>query len=297
MLGWRLLLSSILIPLLIGVFVLDAKAGPQAPWLLGLCLLLAIRGAWEMVSLLRHRVAAVSFPLVAICSVAVIAAGWVQRFFPVENATSAVGSLGPVMVAHSLVVLVLLLAGAVRYREPGASITTMGAELLAICYVGMLLSVTAQLRWVAGAEAGYLVLGSLVIAAKCGDVGAYTLGRLFGRKKMVPRLSPGKTWMGGLGAVLGAGLGAWAWIHFATPRFHDGWTPPGWYWSVCYGAMIGVAGLVGDLCESLIKRDAGQKDSAALLPGFGGLLDLLDSVLFAGPVAYVLWLIIPLKTW
>jgi phosphatidate cytidylyltransferase len=56
-------------------------------------------------------------------------------------------------------------------------------------------------------------------------------------------------------------------------------------------------GLIGDLCESLVKRDVEKKDSATLLPGFGGLLDLLDSVLYAGPVAYLLWQVIPLRTW
>jgi phosphatidate cytidylyltransferase len=65
---------------------------------------------------------------------------------------------------------------------------------------------------------------------------------------------------------------------------------------VCYGLIIGLVGLVGDLCESLIKRDVGRKDSAALMPGFGGLLDLLDSILYAGPVAYVLWRTLPLAT-
>ena len=64
-----------------------------------------------------------------------------------------------------------------------------------------------------------------------------------------------------------------------------------------FGAVIGIVGLVGDLCESLIKRDVGKKDAAALLPEFGGILDLLDSVLFAGPVAYLMWLYLPLAPW
>ena len=64
-----------------------------------------------------------------------------------------------------------------------------------------------------------------------------------------------------------------------------------------YGSILGLVGLIGDLCESLIKRDCEKKDAAELMPGFGGLLDLLDSVLFAGPVALLLWWILPLKTW
>jgi phosphatidate cytidylyltransferase len=137
----------------------------------------------------------------------------------------------------------------------------------------------------------------MVIATKFGDIGAYTLGRLFGKRKMAPRLSPGKTWMGGLGALLFSALAGWAWLQFATPLFNADWQPPAWYLSLFYGAVLGVAGLLGDLCESLIKRDVGNKDSARLMPGFGGLLDLLDSILFAGPVAYLLWITLPLATW
>jgi phosphatidate cytidylyltransferase len=171
---------------------------------------------------------------------------------------------------------------------------SLGGHLLIVSYVGMLLAATVQLRWVAGAELGYLALGSMVIAVKMGDTGAYTFGRLFGKRKMSPKLSPGKTWAGFVGALVGSGLGAWAWLQFATPLFDAAAQPPAWYWSVCYGVAMGVVGLVGDLCESLIKRDMGQKDAAALMPGFGGLLDLLDSILYAGPVAHVLWVVLPL---
>jgi phosphatidate cytidylyltransferase len=61
--------------------------------------------------------------------------------------------------------------------------------------------------------------------------------------------------------------------------------------------VISIAGMIGDLCESLIKRDLGKKDAAALMPGFGGLLDLTDSVCYAGPIAYLLWTVLPLRTW
>jgi phosphatidate cytidylyltransferase len=137
----------------------------------------------------------------------------------------------------------------------------------------------------------------LVIAAKGGDIMAYTFGRLWGRRKMVPLLSPGKTWMGALGAVVGSGFGGWAWLHWGTPLFNADWEPCNSAIAIFYGVTIGVVGLIGDLCESLIKRDVGKKDAALLLPGFGGLLDLLDSVLYAGPVAYLLWQILPLATW
>ena len=70
-------------------------------------------------------------------------------------------------------------------------------------------------------------------------------------------------------------------------------SPAGWERILAYGLVIAIVGMVGDLCESLIKRDLGKKDSAPLMPGFGGLLDLLDSVIFTGPIAYLLWLAWP----
>ncbi|MFO1023473.1 MAG: phosphatidate cytidylyltransferase [Planctomycetales bacterium] len=73
---------------------------------------------------------------------------------------------------------------------------------------------------------------------------------------------------------------------------HKRGTP--WFFALCYGFCLGVIGLIGDLCESLIKRDLGKKDSASLFPGFGGLLDILDSVIYSAPVAYLLWIIFPL---
>jgi phosphatidate cytidylyltransferase len=92
-------------------------------------------------------------------------------------------------------------------------------------------------------------------------------------------------------------LSSLAWFQFATPFFDRSWTPPPQFWGALYGLILGAVGLIGDLCESLIKRDVGKKDSAILFPGFGGLLDILDSVLYAGPVAYILWKAMPLATW
>lgn len=291
MLGWRLTVSAILIPSFIGICYLDAKSGDTAFYLLGLCVLLAARSAFEFADLLRTRSFQPSFPLIAVLSIGIIVGSWNGI---VGDQFLAMSRAGLFM---SIAVLACFLRGAIRYREPGSSMETVAIDLLGVAYIGLLLSMTAQLRWIAGGNAGYLALGSLVIGAKCGDIGAYTLGRLFGKRKMVPRLSPGKTWMGFWGALLGSGLGCLAWFTFATPKLVAKATAPAWYWSVLFGLVLGVVGLVGDLCESLIKRDVEKKDSAALMPGFGGLLDLLDSILYAGPVALVLWIVLPLKTW
>lgn len=298
MLLWRLLISAVLIPGLFGIFWLDVQAGPSAPLLLMLVIGLALRGANELVDLLWTRSFTPNRALVCTCSVIVASASWYGRFgfMPIHIAGES-NTLAQVVLAYALSILGLFALSTYRFREPGRSMETLGVELLIVSYIGVLLGVAAQLRWVAGDAAGYLVIGSLVIVTKGGDVGAYTFGRLFGKRKMTPLLSPGKTWAGAGGAVVGSAAFSVAWLQLATPWFHHGWTAPEWYWCALYGLILGGVGLVGDLCESLIKRDVGKKDSAPLLPGFGGLLDILDSILYSGPVAYVLWKALPLATW
>lgn len=295
MLGWRLGISAVLVPSLLGLFYLDSRLGELAPILFVFCVGLTLRSAFELVELLSVRAMKPSFKVTAPLCVLLVVAGW---WFPFGLAADVSGSLLAIMTVFTGSVLVLFLAGAGRYTGPGTNMETLGAELIVVSYVGVLLSVTAQLRWVAGHEAGYFVLGSVLISAKAGDIMAYTFGRLFGKRKMAPVLSPGKTWAGFTGALVGSGAAGAAWLYFGPAVFADGAcqvVSP--LVGVVYGSILGLVGLVGDLCESLIKRDCEKKDASSLMPGFGGLLDLLDSVLFAGPVAVLLWIwwILPLQ--
>lgn len=299
MLAWRLAISAVLIPLVVGIFYFDAHSGSSALLLLIFAEILVIRSVWECADLFRDRTKKLQLPAMFGCAAAVVFAGWIPHLG--QNAVDA-GDLELVGLVYAFTVMLLCASEAARFRGPGGNIETLGTEVLIVSYVGVLLAVTSQLRWVAGHEAGYLVLGSLLVCAKGGDVGAYTLGRIFGgtifgKSKLAPNLSPGKTREGAVGALIGAGLCGWLWFQFATPWFNAEWVPPAWYWAILYGCVIGVIGLIGDLCESFLKRDAGRKDSAQLFPGFGGLLDLLDSVMYAGPAAYLLWTILPLATW
>jgi phosphatidate cytidylyltransferase len=187
-----------------------------------------------------------------------------------------------------------------RYRAPGKSIVNAALAFFAVGYVGGLFSFLLQLRVVgpAGAsstvgEFGIVPLASLLLVVKFSDTGAYTVGRLFGRHKMTPTLSPGKTWEGAIGGLAAGCLGAWISQYVLLPQSVDlsSMSPaaPAWGW-LAYGLMVGVAGMLGDLAESLLKRDMGRKDSSTWMPGFGGVLDILDSALFAAPVAYLCWI-------
>lgn len=292
--GWRLLIGPILIAVLALIFVADAWTGRPAILLFVLALCLGARSAWELTRLMRGRAFAVQGWLVMLCSLLVIAANWGERLTATTDLhVRSVSALGPTMLVLALSLMGLLWSEAIRYRRPGQSMESLGAELFIVCYVGVLLSLTTQLRWVAGSDAGYVALGSLVMAAKSGDIGAYFLGKAFGKRKLIVHLSPGKTWAGAVGAILGASLGSVAWFGWLGTRIDPQGHPGAMWAAVLFGLIIGVVGLAGDLCESLIKRDMGQKDSGELLPEFGGLLDLLDSVIYAAPVAYLLWIILP----
>ena len=123
-----------------------------------------------------------------------------------------------------------------------------------------------------------------VFVVKSADIGAYTAGRLFGRHKFSPNISPGKTWEGMAGAVIAAIIVA---VLFAA--FFDIMSPA---LAAAFGLLFAFIGQLGDLSESMIKRDVQQKDSANTVPGFGGILDIIDSLLLAAPCAYLFFLLL-----
>ncbi len=124
-------------------------------------------------------------------------------------------------------------------------------------------------------RSGPLIVLWLVLMVCAADIGAYFAGRSFGRRKLAPRISPGKTWEGAVGGVLMAALVAWGGAeYFALPQLG----------AIAFGCAVGIFSIIGDLTESMFKRAAALKDSGALLPGHGGLLDRLDSVTAAAPL-------------
>ena len=294
MLGWRLVMSAILVPFLIALFWLDHSLGPAAILLLVFSLLVACRNAYELSDLMSARRMKPDFPVAAALSVLTVLAGWMHTWFaipePIGTMLSSLGFIG-LMLAISFCILLALEAW--KYQQPGKAMESLGCNLIIVLYAGGLMAVTAQLRWIPDPSMGYFVIASMIIAVKAGDTFAYTFGRLWGKKKLAPILSPGKTWMGLVGAIFGSTLGGTLWLTFAG-RLFDSHPAPAAMWIVlAYSSTMGMIGLAGDLCESLIKRDVEKKDSAALMPGFGGLLDLLDSPLFAGPFALLWWQLLP----
>lgn len=296
MLGWRLLMSAVLIPLVCVLFRMDLQLGPPAWILLALCLLIASRSAWELTDLLKTRSFNPCFPLTGSLSALIVAAAWLPALLHHGHTPTLNNTLACIAAATIASFLTLLAWEAWQFHEPGRSMENLGSNLVTVLYAGALLAVTAQLRWSPSADNGYFALASMIICVKSGDTCAYTFGRLWGKTKMAPRLSPGKTWMGLVGAIVGSTAGTWLWLSFAGTLFQNSPRASSLPVVLLYGLTTGLAGLVGDLVESLIKRDAGRKDSAALMPGFGGLLDVVDSPLYAGPVALAWWILLPPAT-
>ena len=180
-----------------------------------------------------------------------------------------------------------------QFRAPGRITERIAQTLLVIFYLGILPSFFLQLRWLEPVdEKGFLSRSTLALALtvfipKCADIGAfftgkYLAGRILGKHLMTPLLSPKKTWQGLVGGLLAAVVTSIA-ISASGPALS------GTAALIGFGLSVGLAGVFGDLAESLLKRDRQLKDASHALPGFGGVLDVIDSLLFAAPVAY-LWL-------
>jgi phosphatidate cytidylyltransferase len=149
-------------------------------------------------------------------------------------------------------------------------------------YVPWLLNFIQKINFFPGLDGKFYVL-YFVIVTKFSDTGAYAIGSLIGRHKMIPRISPGKTWEGLGGAIFLSTVASLVFVHF----FGDKMAGMNWRHAMVLGVLLGSTAVVGDLIESLFKREAGVKDSGGLFPGIGGILDLLDSLLFNAPIMYL----------
>jgi phosphatidate cytidylyltransferase len=164
-----------------------------------------------------------------------------------------------------------------------AGILAISTTLFGLMYVPWLLNFIQKINFFPKGVEGQYYLLYFILITKISDSGAYAVGSLIGKHKMIPRISPGKTWEGFGGAIAASVLASLLFTHFASKHL-VGMTPAH---AVILGVILGVAAVVGDLIESLFKREAGAKDSGSFFPGIGGILDLLDSLLFNAPIMYL----------
>jgi phosphatidate cytidylyltransferase len=196
----------------------------------------------------------------------------------------------PSLLNTALVVGVIVLAWGQVFRGQ-VDLSALSVTLWGLFYAGWMPAHFVLLHNQTGGVGPGLVTLLIVLIA-LSDTGAYFIGNSLGRHKLSPKISPNKTWEGAIGGVIAAVLGmAVAWYidtHYPSAPL------PGWsLWAYALtGVVLAIAGQIGDLVESMMKRDAGVKDSGKLLPGHGGILDRCDGFLFAGPMLYYLlaWL-------
>lgn len=282
-------MGSLLAALTLGLLFLDTRFAPWYPFLYGFFALVGAAGCHELRTLLPPD----RRPSAWLCHLgvqAIVAANWIR---PIHDTWPEYVLLGdPWRTILGILVAVLIGAFLVEmatYQEPGEGVARVTNALFAVSYLGALASFLAQLRWLpttGSNNQAVLALMLTIFVPKCCDIGAYGAGRLFGRHRMTPKLSPKKTWEGAVGGLLLA-------VVAAIVASYYGNQPP--YFAikaVVFALTVAATGMFGDLAESLIKREGQRKDASQSVPGFGGVLDVIDSVLFAAPVSF-LWLTTP----
>jgi phosphatidate cytidylyltransferase len=279
MLRTRLWMGATLIALVLGVLVVDRHLAPWFPFLLTLVAVLSLAATLELLHLLNAAVR----PPATLCVIGVlatVAANWLPHL----PAWPFALTVWPLLVAVlASFVLAAFLWEMATFQEPGHSVTRMALAVWLLGYLGLLPSFLAQLRWLPPSiDHGTMALALTIFVPKMCDTGAYFTGRLLGRHKMTPVLSPKKTWEGAAGGLTLAAVTAVLadWLGPA-PVLQENLLI-----EVAFGLTVGAAGMLGDLGESLVKRDCRHKDASQVVPGFGGVLDVVDALLFAAPVAY-----------
>lgn len=278
MLKHRLTYGVILIAALIGMIWADEwlahETGVRAILLLPVAAVIVVLASREIGGIFRAH--------------AIPTPGWFLALAGLLGlATSAatpddLGSISGVAFAGTSAALVLI-ASMIYYTRDHTTegvVAAVASTLLCFVYVGVMGGLLVAIR---KEHSGWWLLAVLAITKSC-DIGAYFTGTLIGRHKLIPWLSPGKTWeglVGGMAASAGVAVLATTYVPHA-PATQD----PYWWEGLILGAVLGAVGQAGDLVASVFKRDAGIKDYSAALPGFGGVMDIIDSPLLVAPVAY-----------
>jgi phosphatidate cytidylyltransferase len=263
-------------------------AAPLTVWLVvvggaPLVALLAVTaavGAWELYRIARaggaRPIEGIGIPLAA--ALPIVVAAEPRGVFTVAPGFAA-----------GMLMLVFALAIWLR-RDEGRALSAVATTLFGAAYTGGLLSFAFAIRYhryIADDRGGSALLLLPLVLAWANDIGAYAVGRALGRRKLLPAVSPGKTVAGAVGGLAVTVLGCWLYVgHVLRPWAELGLSPLN---IVIFGVAISIAAQIGDLAESLLKREAGVKNSSRLFPGHGGVLDRVDSLLFVLPVAYMLF--------
>jgi phosphatidate cytidylyltransferase len=239
------------------------------PAFMGVIMLASGVGVWEMTRALRAGGA--DAPLIPLLAGSLLMTGltWYE----------GTDALTLALVATILAAVVWRIAdGRAALRRD------LAASILIAVYVPFLMSFAMLLQQPDPDGDGRWRVLCTLLAVVLSDTGGYAFGVFLGRHKMAPSISPGKTWEGFGGSIVAAAVGSALLLYYLLDI--------ALYWGLLFGAVISVVAVIGDLSESMLKRDLRIKDMSNLLPGHGGVMDRLDSIVFAVPTAYLLFALI-----
>ena len=298
MLKDRLRTSAILIAIIAGLLYLDgnySKRDAEGLWLLPLLLFFALGTAWDMASLLEASGRAISRRAALVATAMVTLSACLPLLWPLFEATyppnCPVGQLGWIVMGGVAAIFSILISEMIQYgKGPPGTIERTCAAVFVSFYVGLPMALLVALRAMGTGNWGLAALLTTIAVTKSTDAGAYFCGKTFGKHKLVPRLSPGKTCEGAIGGIVTATIIAFISLQWLFPWISGGASGPGIaasipgidhpFWGcLLLGPLLAIAGMIGDLAESLFKRDSGAKDSGSWLPGLGGVWDVTDSII------------------
>ena len=254
----RILVAALLLPVALAALWLGGW------WLVALGVVAGVIAVHELCTIARdHR------PVVLAAYVGVVAEIALAHLRGVEGMVIA---LGPI------VLLTFILAAAAPV-EGRSSLTSMAVTVFGTVWIGVGLGAVVVLR-----DGGFSLVLAVLLGTWASDIGAYAIGRMIGRRKLAPAISPGKSVEGFVAGVVVGTVVVW-WVLY-------GQQVVGTLDGVLLGLVVALSGPFGDLLESFVKRDLGVKDSGTILAGHGGVLDRIDAMLVTAPMAlFALWLI------
>ncbi|TWU37015.1 phosphatidate cytidylyltransferase [Novipirellula artificiosorum] len=294
----RLKTSALLIVVICTLVYMDAThgmTGAEGLWLLPVLVFFSLGTAWDLAGLIQQSGRPIS-PFVAIAGTATVTlSACVPMLWPIFGQVYPVdceiGQLG--WIVFGVVAAVMLAMGHEMWVYGGDdqkstkshAIGRTCSSVFVSSYVAVPMALLVSLRMMGSGNWGLAAILTTLAVTKSSDAGAYFVGRALGRHKLIPRLSPGKTIEGAIGGIATSTIVAFVCLRWLFPAFgfvgadlsflhHLGG-------AIVLGPVLAVSGMLGDLAESLVKRDADAKDSGQLLPGLGGVWDVTDSLIAA----------------
>ena len=269
----RILTAAVALPILIASIVLPSYF-PQTVWLFVIIAAIALAaGLFEFYSLTKK------LELKADAAVAYIGSTVLFLAFLVDAPAKAPDLL---LLALALFVITVLISQAFRFQvDFSKMLTGIGVTILGVLYIAFLggFLVSTRVGFEGHAYLSTHLLGYFFLVLMGSDTGAYFTGRALGKHKLAPKISPGKTWEGLIGGIVAAAAFAALATFWFFPELP-------YQYSIPLAVAMAIVGVLGDLAESAIKRGANAKDAASVLPGHGGFLDRLDSLLLNAPILY-----------